>query len=540
MLPPPALLTGLSSRLKLLTGGPRNLSARQQTLRGAIDWSYNLLDQAEQQFFHRMAVFNGGRTLQALEDVCNFDGKLQLGVLDGVQSLLDKSLLQQREGRDGEPRFWVLETIQEYAKEKLEQSGERQALQKEHALYYMALAEEAEPEFGGEKQAEWYSKLEEEHDNLRSALRWARERGEIGENDGDPGEGDGAVAGKEIGLRIAGAMRRFWLTRGYLSEGREELEELITPLLETETSATSMSRSEKAGIAPLHIRPIFRKAPTVNALIAVGMLTHAQGDYSAARFTLEEALAIATELGDMRSAGHSLNSLGNVAFDQGNYPQARTLYEQSLALHKELGDKSGMAWCLSNLGLVANLQGDYPQARFLYEQSLALHTELGDKGGVAATLINTGITAYSEGDYPAAHSLCTQSLILFAEVGVKWGIASNLAVLGAVAVALSASTHAPDSKDAREGRVKGEVIEHPGGMELAERGARLLGAAEGILAAIGAVLLGEDRIPYERGIASALSLLGAEAFEKAMQEGRAMSMEDAMDYALAITVRGSV
>jgi predicted ATPase len=178
LLSPPELLTRLSPTLKVLTGGARDLPKRQQTLRGAIDWSYDLLDEGEKQLFARMAVFRGGRTLEALEAVCNHDGNLQLDVLDVVQALLNNSLLQQREGSDGEPRFWMLETIHEYAREKLEESGEAAALEMAHALYFMRVAEAAEPYLRGAQVGVWLNRLEDEHDNLRTALRWAAQEGE--------------------------------------------------------------------------------------------------------------------------------------------------------------------------------------------------------------------------------------------------------------------------------------------------------------------------------------------------------------------------
>ena len=223
---PQTLLGRLSDRLKILTGGARDLPARQQTMRGAIEWSYDLLSKEDKQLFMRLAVFNGGRTLEAIETVCGTwlmvdgsglrvddrrefafrsstdDGNHQpttrnsqpsIDVLDGVQSLLDKSLVVERDGRDGEPRYWMLETMHEYAREKLNESGEEEALGREHALYFMRLAEEAEPGLMGSEQAEWLNRLEDEHDNLRAALRWARQPGETGEEEADEEQETGAM-----------------------------------------------------------------------------------------------------------------------------------------------------------------------------------------------------------------------------------------------------------------------------------------------------------------------------------------------------------
>ena len=221
-LTPQALLGKLESRLKVLTGGARDLPSRQQTLRNTIEWSYDLLTGGEKQLFRRMAVFRGGRSLEAVEEVCNAEGDLEIDALDGVTYLVDKSLMFMMEGPRGEPRYWVLETIHEYAWEKLKESGEAEELQRRHAFYFMRLAEEAEPEFRGAHQGEWLARLEDDHDNMRAALRWAQETQQTRET-GEPG-GPTAI---EAGLRTAGALWRFWYVRGYYSEGRDWLARLL-------------------------------------------------------------------------------------------------------------------------------------------------------------------------------------------------------------------------------------------------------------------------------------------------------------------------
>jgi tetratricopeptide (TPR) repeat protein len=459
LFPPQALLSRLSSSLKVLTGGAVNLPARQQTMRAAIEWSYELLEAKEKQLFRRMAVFQGGCTLEGLEAVCNseglqVDGQLQIDVVEGIESLINQSLLQQREGRgrgDGEPRFWMLETIHEYAREKLGESGEAEALQREHALYFMQLAEEAEPHLTGGKQAEWLHKLEEEHDNIRAALRWAR------------GEDGGRGSGVEVGLRIAGAMSRFWYVRGYLSEGREQLAQML------QVGQGSGSPAD-SGPQPPTPDPSFR--------------------------------------------AKALNGVGNLAYSQADYAAARSLYEESLAIRRELGDKRGIAISLSNLGRVAYSQGDYPAARSLHEESLAIRRELGDKWGIAYSLNSMGSVAYLQGDYAAAHSLYEESLTIRRELQDKRGCAECLAGLGGVAARMG--------QWQAQTRAEGQ----------AERGTRLLGAAEALLGAISAVLDPEDRMVYEQGVASARAQLSEEDFERAWAEGRAMSMEAAIEYAL--------
>jgi predicted ATPase/class 3 adenylate cyclase len=279
MLSPAALLARLSQRLKVLTGGPLDLPARQQTLRNTIEWSYDLLTEGEKQLFRRMAPFSGGRSLEALEAVCNYDGQLGIDVFEGTGSLLSKNLLREVEGSGGEPRFWMLETIHECAREKLEESGESEALGREHALYFLALAEEAEPHLTGAKQIEWLDRLEGEHDNLRAALRWARERR-------DARDAGDAEAG-EMELRLAGALWRFWYVRGYQSEGREQLAAVLSGGHERSGGGSAIAK----------------------ALSGAGMLAWAQGDFASARSLQEESLAIRRELGDRGGIAWALSNL---------------------------------------------------------------------------------------------------------------------------------------------------------------------------------------------------------------------------------------
>src|SRR5215213_4336495 len=210
MLPPKAMLQRLSSRLKLLTGGARDLPERQRTLRATIEWSYALLDEGEQVLFGRLAVFSGGRTLEAIEAICDAEGDLPVDVFEGVSSLLDKSLLRQEEGPNGQPRFVMLETVHEFAREKLAESPEADEIKRVHAEYFLILAKEAFPELRGPDQLEWLERLEAEHDNMRAALSWASVRKEA-----------------EVALRLGGALSWFWSVRGYQSEGRRWLEEAL-------------------------------------------------------------------------------------------------------------------------------------------------------------------------------------------------------------------------------------------------------------------------------------------------------------------------
>ena len=251
MLPPQALLDRLKDRLKLLRGGPREFSERQRTLRSTIEWSYELLEEGEQVLFGRLAVFSGGRTLEAIEAVCDAEGDLPVDAFEGVSSLLDKSLLGQEEGSNGEPRFVMLETIHEFAREKLEESGEAEEIKRAHAEYFLTLAEEAYPELKGPDQLEWLERLEAEHDNMRAALSWALERKEA-----------------EVALRLGGALWWFWAMRGYHSEGRRWLEEALA----IDGRGSPVSRAM--------------------ALAGAGWLASQQGDLDRAQEACEEGLQL--------------------------------------------------------------------------------------------------------------------------------------------------------------------------------------------------------------------------------------------------------
>ena len=267
LLPLPTLLARLEHRLQVLTGGAQDVPARHQTLRGAITWSHDLLDAGEQQLFRRLAVFASGCTLEAAELVCNVGGDLALDLLDGLASLVDKSLLRQSERADGEPCFVMLDTIREYGRERLEANGEAAAIERAHAAYYLALAEEAEQALLGPRQAAWLARLDEEHENLRAALGWARAHGQA------------AVA-----LRLTGALGRYWEMRGQYEAGRRWLEMALTT----------------SSVAPVDLR--------AKALDAAGLLARRQGDYRHAQRLHEESLALHQALEDSPGIAGSCSS----------------------------------------------------------------------------------------------------------------------------------------------------------------------------------------------------------------------------------------
>ena len=352
LFPLQALLARLDQRLQVLTSEARDAPVRQQSLRNTLAWSYDLLKAEEQRLFRRLSVFVGGCTLQVIEAVCaSLDKSKGAGrVLDGVASLIDKSLLRQTEQEGDEPRLVMLETIREYGLEMLATSGEMEATLHAHAAYYLALAEEAEPELAGPRQALWLERLEREHDNLRAAMQWllVQER---------------TAQRREMTLRLGAALRSFWLTRGYSSEGQIFLEQ-------------ALARSE--GIeAPVRAK----------ALSAAATLAGFQGDYERTEALCKESLSLYRELGDRRGIAFALYQLGSVSANRGDLPAAHQRSEEALALRRELGNKQDIASSLINVASEVSVQGEYKRGRALFQESLALFRELGNIRGIALSLL---------------------------------------------------------------------------------------------------------------------------------------------------------
>jgi predicted ATPase/DNA-binding XRE family transcriptional regulator len=333
----------LDDRFHLLTGGARTALRRQQTLRGTVDWSHDLLADEEKVLLRRVSVFAGGWTLEAAEVVCAGEPIERGDVLDLLSGLVDKSLVLAEEQISGHMRYGMLDTLREYAAERLAHAGEKPDLLRRQATQFLVLAETAERHLRGPEQAAWLERLEQEHENLRAALRWCVEHGSV-----------------EEGLRLGASLWRFWHIRGHLTEGREHLAAVLA-LARPGMPAGS------------------RTAALAGALNGAGVLALRQGDYAAARSLLEESLAIRRGLGDRREIANSLGNLGLVAKAQGDHVLSRSLHEESLAMRRALGDRRGIALSLHNLGEVADCQGDTALAQSLHLESLAHSRELGDR-----------------------------------------------------------------------------------------------------------------------------------------------------------------
>ncbi len=505
LLPPQAMLARLQQRLKFLTAGARDLPARQQTLRSAIDWSYDLLDEAEKKLFRRLAVFVGGCTFEAAEAVSHAAADPGIEIFDGLASLVNKSLLRQQETARGEPRFVMLETIREYALERLERSGEVEAIRRRHADFFLRLSEESELRLLSADRSLWVERLEAEHDNFRAVLAWSLATGE----------------NAEIGLRLAGALGWFWNQRGYQSEGREWLERTLSS---TGAAGSILARAQ--------------------GLFSVGYMTLEQGEFAASRSALLESMAIWRELGDKRGLARSLLFLGTGTIFQGDDVAANAWLGESVALFREVGDKWGLAHALFGWGLAAHAHGDGAAARARFEESLLLWRETGDKWGISNPLTGLGRVALMEGDYATARILLEKSLVLRREAGDKWLTAHSLQVLGILARA--------QQDYARAASLFGEALtlfKETGGKQgialclagfagLAGaqgrpiRAARLFGAAEALVESIGATMFLAERADYEHHVAMTRALLDEASLAKMWAEGRGMNMERAIAYAL--------
>jgi len=391
ILSPEALLARLDQRLRLLTGGARSLPQRQQTLRDTIAWSYDLLTLDEKTLFRRLSVFAGGCTLETAERVCNAAGMISIDLLDGLQSLVEQSLLRVHDGPEGERRFFLLETIREYGGERLTESDEQPSLQHRHACVFLEMIEVPREARSGAAEQAWAAHVDREHDNLRMALETALEAGS-----------------NEMAARLGGSLWRFWELRGYWSEGRSWLARIL----------------ESTGDSP----------PRARATVAQGAGTLAlmQGDYVEAQRFLEHALALARDVGDSHLVGAVLNNLANVAIRQGDYETARVRHEDVLAMRQDLGDAEGIATSLNNLGVIAHDQGDYVHARTLYEEALAARRGQGANSSIAVLLTNLAWVAYMEGALDEARDHHERSLSMRRQLGMSNQIAAPLEGLALV------------------------------------------------------------------------------------------------------------
>jgi tetratricopeptide (TPR) repeat protein len=417
--------------------------------------------------------------------------------------------LQQVEDQNGAPRFEMLDTIREYARERLAAAGENAEAGRRHAEYYLALVEEVAPQLGGAQGVAWRARLEADHDNLRAALGWAVAHGEAG-----------------VAWRLVAVLWRFWLARGYISEGRFHL-----------------ARALGLALAPRAADPALRRA-RAQALMGAGTLASVQADQRAAAAHYEESLALWRALDDRQGIARALHSLGGVAAGQGDPSAAAARYAESLRLYEALGDQAGVASILGSLGDAAIEQGDFARARAHYEESRALWRALGNDEGVAAKLLDFGELAYLQGDYSGAHSLWAEGLAQMRDRGYVKYTSYALGLLGQAAYRLGDTEQAAaqfreslqiarDLGDPRRiGRCLAGLALVAARQGAGERAARLLAANEALYVAHGIRRSAPWQAEHDRDVAACRAAVDPSTWQAAWAAGEALSLEQAVAYAL--------
>lgn len=592
LLNPPALLARLTSRLDLLTGGACDLPERQRALRNMIGWSYDLLTTDERRLLRRLGVFLGGCSIEAAAAVCqdallggsargSQNGHAAPTIIEQVDALIHHSLLHQGAGVDDPPRYVLLETIREYALERLTADGEIDAIRQQHAAYFLQFAQQAESKLNGPDQAEWLDQLEQDHDNLRAALAWLLERKQA-----------------ELGLRLAGALAEFWLVRGYFAEGRTWLERFleVAPTFTAARAkalyglgtlarrqgdfavaqrcyedgiALSQERGDKNNIALGYIglgewaivrensavartqiekslalfRELENKQGIARAFAGLAAIAQSRGKFTAAREYIELSLELYRELQDIGRIAWMVYRLGVVAHHQKNPALERTCCEESLALWQTLGDQRGVAFSLTNLGLIALAERKYAQARDFWDASLARFQKLGDRNGIGMILGSLGDLARVQGDMPQAKVCYEAALKIYEELAETSQIAKSLRNLGYVARhqgdcgGATRLFHASLALCQRMGSPADIGLCLIGLADVAAtqrqliQAARLFGAADGLFGASCTFLGTVDQLNHQRSLAIVRVQLGAHHFTNSWNEGRAMSLEQVIVYA---------
>jgi predicted ATPase/DNA-binding CsgD family transcriptional regulator len=507
-----AILARLEHRFMLLTGGAQDLPPRQQTLHATIAWSYDLLPETEQTLFRRLSVFVGGCTLAAAAAVALEDRdrqrdsrQVELEVLQSASSLIDASLLRREDGADEESRFGMLETIREFARERLEASGEALAAQARHTAFYIELAERTEPVLEHAEEADWFDRLDAERDNLRAVERRAVARGEA-----------------ETVVRLAAALWQFWMMQSDAADARERVDAILT-------LAASTLRTPARG----------------KALDGAGVLARLLGDYSAARALGEEGLAIARQFGDQQQVAISAYHLGRLAYVQGRYADAHALLEESLAIFRQLGFRAGVAAALNRLGLLVLSEDDPAGAGALLEEALAASREAGYVRLSGSITYNLGLHAESRGDLETARRNFEVWRAINAERGDRHDLAMALHRLGQVTARLGDLAEARRlcreslivSREAGNRRRAMLALWSAATLAVSERdwprAVRLCAAAESAARALDIVLARPMQESWEAQVEPARRALGTSGVVAAEAAGRALTLEQAVDETVA-------
>jgi predicted ATPase/DNA-binding winged helix-turn-helix (wHTH) protein len=503
MLSPTAMLERLESRLELLTCGALDMPERQQTLRKTIDWSHDLLNDAERKLFRRLSAFVGGCTLESAEAVCNTGRDLEVDLFEGLSSLVDKNLVQRLERGDGETRFTMLEMIREYAEERLAESGERSAVRRAHAAYCLVVAEEGNPELDQTERTRWLAQCDAEIDNLRHALDWLFEKHDV-----------------DWGMRLCIALFRFWDMREHLTEGRARLETI------------------------LHLAGTERAEERARVLLFLSALVTSQGDFQAAERFIQECISVYEQLGDRSGIAASLNALAIGQRDRGDYATSESNFERSLAWWRLVGDRSATARCLHNLANVVKVRGEYARARWALREATQIFAELGDRSGAAWAINQQGDISREQGHLADARDLYEQALAAFREAGDRWGMARSLTDLGYIDCAKGdfSTAHAAFRESisvfADLGHRRGVARALEGFACLAvargqeDRALRLAAAAVQLRRAICAPLTLPEQSKLDQKLEPAWKLLPKDKAAQAWAEGSAMGPDAAVQYSL--------
>jgi predicted ATPase len=504
VLPPAAMLARLGSSLDLLTGGARDLPARQQTLRATVDWSHSLLSTGEQTLFRRLAVFPGGCTLESAEAVCNARRDLELTVLDGISSLIDRNLLYRSQHGSNEARFIMLQTIREYALEKLVASAEEQFTRRAHAAYAIVLAEQGAAQMTEEDRTNWLPIWDAEYANLRESLDWLIE-----------------TAQELWALRLATALFAYWQRREYLVEGRDRLEKLLN------LRTPNPPASERA------------RAAWYAAIFA-----DLQGDFKTSARLNGQSLEIYRQLGDRKGVAAQLGYIGIELKRVGNMAAARPYYEQSLAACRQLEDPAAIARALSNYAEFVAAEGEYALARCLLEEALSIFRTLKDMSGIAWSLNHLGDVAFDERSFAEASRFYHDAYDVFHSVGDRWGMARSHADLGRLA---SEQNNQRAACAFFEQALRGFVdLGHSRGVAIVleglarvavrqediDRALTLCAAAEGIRQRMGAPRRPAEQATIDHDLKPALRRKKPAIANAIWAEGLRMQVDEAIRYAL--------
>lgn len=500
---PEQIAARLDDRLRLLTGGSRSAVPRQQTLRAAIGWSYSLLSDSERALFRRLSVFSGGWTFEAAEQVCAGNGLERVDVLELLAQLVNKSLVTTELHAD-ETRYRMLETLREYAREKLVESGEHHQMIQNHFDFYLRLAQSTDSRLGGASEIAWLNHLESDFDNLRAALSWSLENT-------DP----------EPVLQLAVSLKGLWWTRSHFTEGRRWLKQALErserapdriraqALFDSGYLAYFQSDFEET-FPPLEkalvlFRELGDKIYTARTLHILGMAAGDQGEPLRSIEIFAQGLKLAIEGGDRSVAAHLINSIGEANFGLGNLDTAEERFNTALAMFREVQDKWGTGLALGELGGLFLYRQEYARALTVLDGSLVIWREMEDKRMIGRTLSFLGAVACAEADNPRAKSLHVDALVYLRPLGDKWSLAQTFESLAPVLYKLGDS----------------------------EKAVHLLGATEMLRETAHLPLLPTERAKYEADVAAIKKEWDVETFDKLWMEGRSLTLEQAIELALS-------